>query len=82
MLNDILYSKLPDVLMSLACRRYLVLTVNPIVDLYEECKNILSLTLCKTIEIKENKEEWNEWGTSSPLKEDLNKIAKKKTSDL
>lgn len=34
MLNNILYSKLPDILQSAITQKYLILTVNPIVDLY------------------------------------------------
>ena len=55
MLNNILYSKLPNVLQSNLSQKHLVLTLNPIVDLYEDCKNTLSTTFCKTMqdEVKE-----------------------------
>jgi hypothetical protein len=47
MLSNVLYSKLPDILQSSISNKYLILTLNPIVDLYEECRNTLSTTLCK-----------------------------------
>ena len=47
MLNHILYSKLPDVLQSTLAHKHLVLTLNPIVSLYEETKHTLAATLCK-----------------------------------
>lgn len=34
MLNNILYSKLPNILQSSLAQKYIVLTLNPIVDLY------------------------------------------------
>jgi beta-xylosidase len=50
MLNNMLYSKLPNILQSTISQKYLVLTLNPIVDLYEECKNTLSTTFCKFVQ--------------------------------
>lgn len=50
MLNNILYSKLPNTLQSTISQKYLVLTLNPIVDLYEDCKNTLSTTFCKFVQ--------------------------------
>ena len=47
MLNNIIYSKLPDTLQSAISQKYLILTLNPIVDLYEDCRNTLSTTFCK-----------------------------------
>jgi hypothetical protein len=47
MLNSLFFGKLPDVLQSSTGQKYLILTINPIVDLYEECKNTLSANLCK-----------------------------------
>jgi hypothetical protein len=52
MLNNILYSKLPDILQSSISQKYLILTINPIVDLYEECKNTLSTTFCRAYQPK------------------------------
>lgn len=50
MLNNILFSKLPNILQSSLAQKYLVLTLNPIVDLYEDCKNTLSTTFCKFVQ--------------------------------
>jgi hypothetical protein len=47
MLNNIIFSKLPNQLQSIIAEKHLILTINPIVDLYEECKNTLSTTFCK-----------------------------------
>ena len=57
--NNILFSKLPDVLQNTASQKYLILPVNPIVELYEDCKNVLAATLYRTLltsSIKEEKE--------------------------
>lgn len=78
MLNNILYSKLPDVLQSALSQKYLVLTLNPIVDLYEDCRNTLSTTLCRAVEPREEEGEWR----PSPLKEELNETAKKKLESI
>jgi hypothetical protein len=75
MLNNILYSKLPDILQSSISQKYLILTLNPIVDLYEDCKNTLSTTFCRAFEPKDD--ENREW-KASPAKEELNDVAKKK----
>lgn len=48
MLNNVLYSKLPNTLQSSLAQKYIVLTLNPIVDLYEDCKNTLSSTFCRS----------------------------------
>ena len=50
MFNNLLFSKLPNILQSTLSQKYLVLTLNPIVDLYEDCKNTLSTTFCKFIQ--------------------------------
>lgn len=47
MLNHILYSRLPHILQSSRAHQHLVLTINPIVDLYEHCRNTLSATFCR-----------------------------------
>lgn len=78
MLNNIFYSKLPDLLQSSISRKYLILTVNPIVDLYEDCKNTLSATLCKNVLQAQKDEEWNDWKNSPVKEEQLNEQAKKK----
>jgi hypothetical protein len=52
MLNNILFSKLPDILQSSISQKYLILTLNPIVDLYEDCKNTLSTTICRAAQPK------------------------------
>ncbi len=80
MLGNIVYSKLPDVLQSSISHKYIILTVNPIVDLFDDCKNTLGLTLCKNVPQtpSNNKEEdWKDW-KNSPLKEELNETTKKK----
>lgn len=48
MLNHIVYSKLPNILQSSTSQKHLILTLNPIVDLYEECRNTLSASLPRT----------------------------------
>lgn len=82
MLNNIIYSKLPDVLQSSISQKYLILTLNPIVDLYEDCRNTLSTTFCKAapIGIKEE-EELRDW-KASPAREELNEAAKKKLENI
>jgi hypothetical protein len=57
MLNNILYSKLPDILQSAISQKYLILTLNPIVDLYEDCRNTLSTTLCRAVAVQPKEEE-------------------------
>ena len=49
MINNILYSKLPNILQSSLAQKYVVLCLNPIVDLYEDCKNTLSTTFCRAM---------------------------------
>ena len=73
MLNNILYSKLPNILQSNLSQKHLVLTLNPIVDLYEDCKNTLSTTFCKHSqdEIKDDPEPSENW-RGSPVKGELN----------
>jgi hypothetical protein len=79
MLNNILYAKLPNILQSTIAQKYLVLTLNPIVDLYEDCKNTLSTTFCKFIqeEPREDLDITDNW-KNSPVREELNDFAKKK----
>lgn len=66
MFNNLLFSKLPNILQSTLSQKYLVLTLNPIVDLYEDCKNTLSTTFCKFIqeESKDELEYAEEWKNS------------------
>lgn len=82
MLNNIIYSKLPDTLQSAISQKYLILTLNPIVDLYEDCRNTLSTTFCKAapINIKEE-DEPRDW-RASPAREELNEAAKKKLESI
>jgi hypothetical protein len=80
MLNNILYSKLPDVLQSNASQNYLILTLNPIVSLYEECKNTLSATFCRGSPPKDE-DETTDWKTS-PAREDLSDLAKRKMETI
>ena len=79
MINKILYSKLPNILQSSMTQKHLVLTLNPIVDLYEDCKNTLSATFCKHIQedYREEMEPSESW-KSSPVREELNDMTKKK----
>jgi len=73
--NNVLFSKLPDVLQSSYGQKYLILTLNPIVDLYEDCKNTLNVTLCRVV-LPGKKEDLKE--IDSPRKEMLNAMARKK----
>lgn len=77
MLNNILYSKLPDILQSSISQKHLILVINPIVGLYDDCKNTLSTTFCKFIQSNKGEDDWKDWRTS-PLKEELNESNKKK----
>ena len=79
MLNHILYSKLPDVLQSTLAHKHLVLTLNPIVSLYEETKHTLAATLCraKEHEFPEDSIVGREEGVEV-AKKDLSSAAKKK----
>lgn len=79
MLNNILYSKLPDILQSVITQKYLILTINPIVDLYEDCKNTLSTTFCRASQAKEEEDKEEK---SSPVREELNEIVRKKLDAL
>jgi len=56
MLNNIFYTKLPDILQSIISQKHLILVINPIVDLYEDCKNTLSTTICKNIQVIKEEE--------------------------
>jgi hypothetical protein len=67
MLNHILYSRLPDILQSALAHQHLILTLNPIVDLYEDCRNTLSATFCRP----QPREEDKDW-RGSPMREGLN----------
>jgi len=68
MLNNILYSKLPDILQSSMSQKHVILTLNPIVDLYEDCKNTLNITNCKSASIQKDDDEWRDW-KNSPVKD-------------
>lgn len=46
-LNNIAYSRLPNALQPTNCFRQFIFTLNPIVSLYEDCKNTLSIINCK-----------------------------------
>ena len=46
-LNNICYARLPNGLQHIDCHRQIILTVNPIVSLYEDCKNTLAISNCK-----------------------------------
>ena len=48
-LNNIAYSKLPNSLQPTDIWRQFILVLNPIVSLYEDCKNTLSIVNCKKI---------------------------------
>lgn len=74
--NNILFSKLPDVLQSSYGQKYIILTLNPIVELYEDSKNILSITQHRMLYIDNKNEETKE--LESPNKEMLNALARKK----
>lgn len=78
MLNNILYSKLPDILQSAITQKYLVLTVNPIVDLYEDCKNTLSTTFCRASPAREEEDKEER----SPVREELNEMVRRKLDAL
>lgn len=45
--NNIGYSRLPNALQPVECQRQVILTLNPIVSLYDDCRNMLSLLTCK-----------------------------------
>lgn len=79
MLNNILYSKLPDIMQSVITQKYLVLTVNPIVDLYEDCRNTLSTTFCRAVPAREEEKEEEK---GSPVREELNEIVRRKLEGL
>lgn len=79
MLNNILYSKLPDIMQSAITQKYLVLTVNPIVDLYDDCRNTLSTTFCRASQAREEEEREEK---SSPVREELNEIVRRKLEGL
>lgn len=81
MLNNILYSKLPDILQSTISQKYLILTLNPIVDLYDDCRNTLSTTFCKAAIQPREEEEVKDW-RASPAREELNEVAKKKLENI
>jgi hypothetical protein len=68
LLNHILYSRLPDVLQSSRARQHLVLTINPIVDLYDHCRNTLSATFCRGRIREENGPGY----LTSPIRDELN----------
>jgi len=60
-------------------QKHLVLTLNPIVDLYEDCKNTLSTTFCKHMQEEYHDEmDISESWKSSPVREELNDMTKKK----
>jgi len=44
-INTVVYSKLPNILQSSLTNYHIITTLNPIVSLYEDCKNTLSITL-------------------------------------
>ena len=67
MLNNILFSKLPNQLQSSIGEKHLILTLNPIVDLYEECKNTLSTTFCKGDNGNKDDEDERNW-KGSPMR--------------
>lgn len=57
-------------------QKYIILTLNPIVELYEDSKNILSITQHRMLYIDNKNEETKE--LESPNKEMLNALARKK----
>lgn len=78
-LNHICYARLPNSLQQMDCHRQIILTVNPIVSLYEDCKNTLSLSNCKKqAQLESFINEWQD----SPIKDDLNSTAKKKMESI
>jgi hypothetical protein len=81
MLNNIFYTKLLDILQSLISQKHLLLVINPIVDLYEDCKNTLSATLYKGGAVSREEEEFKDW-RGSPVREELNNATKKKVEIL
>lgn len=78
-LNNICYARLPNSLQETDCFREIILTVNPIVSLYEDCKNTLAISNCK--KHPQNEHYVNEW-QESPVKDDLNNHAKKKMESI
>jgi hypothetical protein len=77
-LNYIIYSKLPNSLQPTDCHREIILTLNPVVSMYEECKNTLAITNCRKLPTTapENEED-EERIEASPIKEELNDTARK-----
>jgi hypothetical protein len=65
-LNNIVFSKLNNVLQSTVCNYQIITTLNPIVSLYEECKNTLSVTIVPNKECATPKSDWKDWNNESP----------------
>lgn len=78
-LNNICYARIPNGLQQTDCHRQIILTVNPIVSLYDDCKNTLAIANCK--KQPQHEHYINEW-QDSPIKEDLNNTAKKKLESV
>ena len=79
-LNHLCYARLPNALQQVDCYRQIILTVNPIVSLYEDCRNTLALSNCKkgTHQEAHFASDWQD----SPSKDDLNVSAKKKFESI
>ena len=73
--SKVLFSKLPDILQTSYGQKYLILTLNPIVELYEDCKNILNATLYRSQFTKSKEEEAKDMEVS---KEMLSSTARRK----
>lgn len=87
--NTVVYSKLPNVLQSSLTNYHIITTLNPIVNLYEECRNTLSITLVPFNNQQTNGQSLegspmggsNVYYSNSPQtinREDLNDLTKKK----
>lgn len=64
-LNNVCYARIPNGLQQTDCHRQIILTVNPIVSLYEDCKNTLTISNCKKAVQQEHYV--NDW-QDSPIK--------------
>jgi hypothetical protein len=56
-------------------QKYLILTLNPIVDLYEDCKNVLATSLFRSLLSQSKNEESKDIDIN---KDTLNDMARKK----
>lgn len=68
-LNNIAYSRLPNSLQPIDIWRQFILVLNPIVSLYEECKNTLSIINCKKTQTTNGDHYESQYKNMSPIKE-------------